>query len=213
VVAGQCQPVSGKPHGDRASCGDGGGDVCAARRCDGTKDRATCAGFVSDTSVACKAASCAVDQYTGTSTCNAAGSCLTPSSSSCVPYRCDDMGCLSSCTSDAQCSATFVCKGNKCISAEGATCSDDKSSSIAKDGTQASCSPYLCQSDGNCGKACGTTEDCAGGFVCDNGFCAPAAPDTDSGGGCALGARAPRAPTLALFGCVLALALIGRRAR
>jgi N-acetylneuraminic acid mutarotase len=213
VVAGQCQPVSGKPHGDRASCSDGGGDVCAGRQCDGTKDRNTCAGYVSDTSVPCKAASCAVDQYTGTSTCNAAGSCLTPVTSSCVPYRCDDMGCLSSCTSDAQCSATFVCKGNKCISAEGATCSDDKSSSIAKDGTPTSCSPYLCQSDGNCAKACGTTEDCAAGFLCDNGFCAPVPPETDSGGGCALATRAPRTRTLELFGCVLALALVGRSRR
>lgn len=207
---GQCLPISGAPRGARPACSDGGGDPCAIAQCDGTKDRTTCAGFKNDASFTCKPSSCAVDKYTGPSACNGAGTCLTPMPSSCVPYRCDDMGCLASCTTDAQCSATFVCKSGKCISAEGATCSDDKSASIAKDMSATPCSPYLCQSDGLCGKACGTTDDCAGGFICTTGFCAPAPPEADSGG-CAFTGGAPRGAFLGLVGCVVALAATRRR--
>jgi hypothetical protein len=214
VSPGQCQPVSGAPHGGRSACSDGAGDPCAAEQCDGAKDRTRCVGFVNGTAVSCKPSSCAVDRFTTSATCDGAGGCLSPASTSCVPYRCDDGGCLHSCTEDTQCSATFVCKGGKCVSAEGATCSDDKTSSIAKDGTSTPCSPYVCRSDGNCGQACGTTQDCAGGFLCDGSACVPIPTETHVDGGCAAGgAGSPRGTLLGLASAAFVLGLIGASRR
>jgi len=161
---GKCSAVSGAPHGARALCSDGGGDVCKIAVCDGAKDRTACVGFKNGTTTECKAGSCTGSDYQGPSTCDGAGGCLAPKVTSCVPFACDAKGCLKTCTTDAECSSAFKCVAGNCV--EGARCSDDKLSSIGKDGKTTSCAPFRCGPDGQCLKQCAVASDCAPGFAC-----------------------------------------------
>jgi len=220
--AGACTPVSGAPHGSRAKCSDGAGDVCLARVCDGAKDATKCVGFASDTTVKCKDAFCDVASFTGTSFCDGIGTCAPPAATSCVPYTCDDKGCRTSCTLPEHCSKGFVCEGGKCVKAV-AKCSSDGSSAIDPDGKVTPCSPYRCK-DGVCGNQCDSSSDCADGNLCDldKKQCLPAgspdggtgpAEDASSGGcGCKSAPSSSSVPIEAFVLAGIALAIV-RRAR
>ncbi|MFI5298569.1 MAG: kelch repeat-containing protein, partial [Polyangiales bacterium] len=164
---GVCSPVAGQPHGTRSACSDGAGNACAATSCD-NNNRTNCAAFASATTT-CAPAACASNTLTHEATCDGAGSCKTPTTSSCSPYHCADATkCATSCTTNTDCATGFFCASGAC-SAITATCSGDDTQSIPQDGSGAkSCAPYLCDpSTGNCFPQCAASSQCAAGDVCD----------------------------------------------
>jgi hypothetical protein len=214
--AGTCSPVSGAPHGTRTACVAAGTGVCA-RMCDG-KDRTKC-NFAA-TTVECSAATCAAGTATAASSCDGAGNCPTPKSTSCAPYACGGTTCKTTCTLDADCGGANVCDKptGKCIAAVEAKCSADGTRSEPTDGSPAkACSPYLCDpSKGRCAERCGSSRDCAAGFACDTttGVCNPTGGDAaGDGGGCQTGAPVSPVPGLGLaFVALVALGGLRRRA-
>ncbi len=214
---GTCSPVVGAPHGTkRTPCDDGSGDVCKKRTCDGNNTTA-CDGYASGATVQCQPASCDAANLVPKSSCDGAGSCVTPPVASCGRYACDvaTLSCRTDCNANADCATGFSCVGGVC--SQGARCSDDGLSSMSTDGVTADCEPFICGTDGTCLKNCATSDDCAPGSVCDSTtrLCTAAtSPSGASSGGCAVGGSAPRAPGM-LFGMLLAagLALSRRRAR
>jgi hypothetical protein len=74
------------------------------------------------------------------------------------------------------------------------------------------CGPYACVSAfGACATRCLTSGECAPGFTCDTGLAQCVAAPTGDDGGCAIGA--PGRATTAVGGALVALLLIGGRAR
>jgi hypothetical protein len=73
----------------------------------------------------CGGASCPANSTTLTpaAACDGAGACVTPSATSCFPYRCGVAACKSSCTADADCAAPNVCDNGSCgLRPPGASC-------------------------------------------------------------------------------------------
>src|SRR5262249_29884972 len=143
-------------------------------------------------------------------TCNATRTCEAQPKVDCAPYRCAESGCLKTCASDEGCIASARCIAGSCVaSTTGARCSDDKLSSVAKDGTTADCAPYRCDTNGECAKSCAASTDCVPGYACDtsSGTCTPTAIDDSSSGGCSTGRGRAGAGLwmLAMLGAVLAL--------
>lgn len=214
---GTCTGVAGAPHGSRPACDAGGTgpDVCKARTCNGAADTKSCVGYVNDSSKLCAPKKCVGSDFSDFSFCDGAGTCKSPGASSCVPYKCDDTGCLKACTSGEQCADGFQCKDGKCV--QGATCKD-ATTSVSKDGKEEPCGAYRCTSTGACGKECVSTDNCAPGYACDGRACVPVAASSDTGdsGGCVVGAPRPgspvRAASFVLFGLV-ALGAARRRRR
>ncbi|MBL8720969.1 MAG: hypothetical protein JNL79_33605, partial [Myxococcales bacterium] len=202
---GVCAPVNGKPHGTRAPCADGGGSVCQALTCKGATDTTKCTDFASGAGVECAASKCEGTTFSTRSQCDGAGTCVAPKGSSCLPYRCDDKGCLKKCSTSAQCAPGFTCQGSRCEVGR-AACTDDQLSSVGADGTKVDCAPYRCDPSGECGKVCKNSDECAPGAACDTttGSCLPASGATDSSGGCSTG-RGRGTP----FGAALALLVAG----
>jgi catechol 2,3-dioxygenase-like lactoylglutathione lyase family enzyme len=181
---GTCAPVSGRPHGGRAACADGGTDVCAARTCDGTKDRAACAAFANGSSKRCGSATCVGATFSDAARCDGAGTCVASPTTSCVPFACGASGCLASCTASDACAPGFSCVGGTCT--QGGRCSDDGTTSIPKTGGEPlSCAPYRCGANGSCRSECTTTDDCTSG-ACDGQHCLVTLGGTDANGGCSL---------------------------
>jgi hypothetical protein len=210
-LVGKCSAVAGAPVGSRPTCG-AGTTACNAPTCDGTKDRAKCAGFPG-TTVSCGAARCdrAKAEYWGTPTCDGLGACQTVTPSKCGRYRCDDGGCLTTCKTDDDCSDGFRCDGDTCITRKARCLDDTTSESIPPDGSaplKSSCLPYRCDVTGECLRTCATTADCAGSATCDatNRTCVlPSVGPTTDGSGCAMGRRGSTATgALVLAVCVLA---------
>ncbi|MBL8720808.1 MAG: hypothetical protein JNL79_32775 [Myxococcales bacterium] len=209
-AVGKCTGIAGAPHGSRPKCDDGASDVCKARTCNGAADPKACVGYVNDSSKLCAPKKCVGSDYTDFSFCDGAGTCKSPGASSCVPYKCDDKGCLKACTDATQCADGFSCKEGKCV--QGATCKDT-TTSVSKDGVEEKCDPYRCRSTGECAKECATTDDCSPGYACDAKSCVPIAPtDTGDSGGCAVGSPRPSVAGFALLGLAL-LGGVGRRRR
>jgi len=209
--AGTCTPVSGAPHGKRAACDDGGGDVCKARLCDGV-DRKSCAAFVAGTTVSCAGSVCRTTGYRGQAFCDGKGTCAAPLETSCVPFACDPKGCLTKCTDDAQCAPSFRCVSGNCA-AVGDVCSADLAKVLKKGGGEEACAPYLCRG-GACSKECATSDDCDLSHRCVDRVCAaleqPAPAEGDGGCGCAVPGTRNRGSTAALALMVL---LAGRLRR
>jgi len=207
---GKCSAVNGAPHGLRKVCDDGGGDACKARTCDGTIDAATCAAYANGPSTACGQSSCSGATYTGAGTCDGKGACSVAETRACAPYACDEAGCRVGCARDEHCAEGFVCAGGACKPLV-AKCSEDRLSSITKDGSTTACTPYRCGPTGECLAQCVGSADCAPGAICDAGSKVCVAPSISSGdeGGCAMGHSESNAswPLLAL------LALATRRRR
>src|SRR5262245_16787274 len=62
---------------------------------------------------------------TALSTCNGAGDCITPPTTSCFPYRCDATACFASCTSSTQCQPPAACVNGSCgLAPNGAVCAN-----------------------------------------------------------------------------------------
>jgi len=207
---GACAVVSGPPHGTRAACA-ASSEPCAARSCDG-KDATSCAGFSASSAFVCKKSSCAGDQFTGDARCDGSGACKSPEPTSCVPYRCTELGCATSCGVDDDCADGFGCTGGTCKPAT-ARCTADALSSRSKDGAETSCVAYRCDRDvGTCRTSCSETGHCAPGFYCDVAAQTCIAPQTaieEDDSGCTMGRRTRG------FGSWLALlvgiAIIARR--
>ncbi len=201
---GVCSPVSGAPHGSRATCDDGS-DVCKVLLCDGAKDTTKCT-VLKNVGVQCSVGKCSGSDLIGPSTCDDKGSCITPSASKCGRYSCDPAGpaCRTKCSVPADCASGFTCLAGVC--AEGARCNDDRSASIGKSGETTPCAPFFCAGDGNCGSTCITSAECATSAACDIAAarCVPVVSTAEDSGGCAYGA-----PSKAITPAVLALLLAG----
>ncbi|MBL8714388.1 MAG: hypothetical protein JNL79_00210 [Myxococcales bacterium] len=211
---GKCSPVRGEPRGTRAKCDDGAGDVCKALECDGVKDPTKCVAFRNGGTVTCKPAVCDGGSLVPVSSCDGAGTCVTPPKADCGRYTCDPapLGCRTSCSTNAHCNTGFFCVGGKC--SEGARCSDDLTTSTSTDGVTVPCAPYKCSTAGTCKDSCGTSDDCLPGAACESGKCVSAtAPAVDDSGGCALGTSAGRSSSAAAALTLLALAGLSRRRR
>jgi Cys-rich repeat protein len=140
--------------------------------------------------------------------CDGKGACAAAEGTSCAPYTCDELGCLTSCSTDAQCAAGFECRAGVC-EAKRVRCSEDFAQSIAVDGAKTDCAPYRCGSTGVCMAECATSSDCAGGNVCSARACvAVGSVAPEEGGGCAMGSRATSGAWL-----VAALALLSSTRR
>ena len=105
VPAGQ-DPLNQCTDATAATCGTNG-------FCDGS---GACQKYASGTT--CIAQSCATSTYHPASTCNTAGTCVTPATSSCTPFICGPNACETSCTTNADCiSAAYMCSAGSCIKA------------------------------------------------------------------------------------------------
>jgi hypothetical protein len=188
---GRCVAVAGKPHGARVACDDGGASPCKALACDGATDRTKCTAFAAGTSVSCAAPTCNGGSFSEASTCDGNGACLTPTTTSCLPFSCSAKGCFTSCTNDAECADGYQCRAPSCV-AKAASCAADLLSSVPSGGQAISCAPYRCdQTSGDCRRDCQTSDDCAPGSTCDTAskLCARVEASSDGGGGCALSGR------------------------
>jgi MYXO-CTERM domain-containing protein len=204
---GRCQPVVGDPPASKPACpgGGSGADACSARFCDG-KVGTSCQGYAA-ASVICAPAKCESGVASLAATCDGQGACVSPQTVECGAYVCDATVCKSSCAGDSDCAGGNKCTSGKCIS--GSSCQGE---TIAVDSTGAThdCTPYVC-AGGQCKEACGSTDDCAAGNVCDpgSGRCTfagdHATSDDESGCGC----RVPAAPDAGRSGWPLLLGLAG----
>ncbi|MGZ3448248.1 MAG: Kelch repeat-containing protein [Polyangiales bacterium] len=196
-------------------CVDG---VCCDTACDGqcqACDRSgavgTCGPVVGaphGTRMACTPASaCTGGSFQPAAACDGSGACKAPAAMACGNYACAaDSGCKSTCATEADCATGFACVGTSCVP-RSAKCDDGLNSTDTSTGKVTNCAPYKCASDGTCGHACGISDDCAPGNVCDPSTktCTPsAAAPTDSGGGCTA-SRTGNGSTLALLVALLAL--------
>jgi hypothetical protein len=89
---------------------------------------------------------------------------------SCFPYHCNPTSktCAATCASNADCAAGFLCQSGGCTQAPLATCLDGTTSHNNFTKVEENCGPYACGPvTGTCKDTCGTTDDCAPGFVCD----------------------------------------------
>jgi hypothetical protein len=91
-------------------CADGGPATCGN---DGTCDGAgACRKYASGT--ACGAAVCSGSSYTPSRTCNGTGTCGTAAATSCGRFVCNASGCLTTCTTNADCASPLLCSGGGC---------------------------------------------------------------------------------------------------
>ena len=178
-----------------------------------------------------------LDACTGASTCDPAGHCKkklgqgcadgTECASAictdgacctvlaCAPYVCGAAGaCTSSCKTAKDCAADHDCLGGACV-APPVSCAGDLA--VKTDGTRTACAPYTCGTVG-CLTQCGSSDDCAAGFVCSSlGACVT--PRSSVPGSCSAtavrgGGGAGRAGAVAwAAAALLSLALVRRRRR
>ncbi len=155
----------------------------------------------------------------GTGFCVDGVCCATVCTGACE--RCDTNLAIGTCQAVSgefnHCAPGNTCIDNACTPSAGTTCSEDRQGVVSKDGKTTSCSPYVCdKSVGVCGKSCATSNDCAGGSVCNTSTkqctSAPAGGATDEGG-CSMGAPHSRQPTRSSLSSwsLLALALLVAR--
>jgi len=112
----------------------------------------------------CKPATCpsATQQATGLSTCDGAGTCVTPAAKPCFPFTCGTDACLPLCTADNQCQSPAVCVNGSCgLKPNGAVCLQKNE-----------CLSNFCEQGVCCESACtGVCKSCALGNsrgVCSN---------------------------------------------
>jgi len=209
---GKCTAVAGKPHSFRPKCDDGGGDVCKAHACDGSIDPKSCVGYENGGGVECGNASCSGSTFQATGACDGKGTCVKPESRACAPYACDQAGCRSGCGRNEHCSEGYACVQGSCQPLV-ATCSEDRLTSTAKDGTQTICNPFRCGPTGQCIDKCGSSSDCAPGAVCDpvSRNCVAANAGGGDEGGCVYGSPGSPGAAWALGMALLGLGLVRRR--
>ena len=149
MTVGVCSNVkSGQPVGGRAACTGTG--TCGGS-CTGQAD---CT--IPDTTVDCRAASCAVATLTAAAKCNGGGACPAVSSSTCGGHLRCQAGtalCLAQCATTADCTAGFYCANKVCVAvkAAGGPCA------IGEE-----CGSGLCADSVCCNSACnGSCQTCA----------------------------------------------------
>jgi hypothetical protein len=109
---GTCWPM---PAGDsNGYCSPANAESCGQTgECDGAGH---CALY--DAGTVCAAALCTpgTGDFTGVSTCDGAGTCVTPAPTTCGAYVCaaDGVSCETDCVSDLQCAAGSSCQGTMC---------------------------------------------------------------------------------------------------
>lgn len=136
-----------------------------------------------------------------------------PKRASCAPYgACIEGICASSCANDGYCDGDHVCDvaSQSCVepiaTCDGTSTVTDKSSGATKD-----CAPYKCQKNGACLAKCTTSDDCAGGALCNGNTCVVPASSNDSGG-CSYGASpSAHGPLFALSMLTMVVACARRR--
>jgi hypothetical protein len=104
VPVGQVDPAG--------MCQDKGSSSCQTNgKCDGS---GSCQLYVAQTQ--CIPSSCpsGTSTFTGASTCDGAGKCVTPNASSCFPYGCGTGVCKNSCATTADCTSPAVCINGSC---------------------------------------------------------------------------------------------------
>ncbi len=176
VTPGSCRPVVGATIGTRTACSGTGS--CQAT-CDGN-DTTTCRS-VPGSSTNCAAATCSSAIATTARYCDGAGSCASGTTLGCGAYVCGATTCLTSCTTDTQCSSGYFCSGGACTLklTNGSVCTtgagNQCQSGNCVDGaccTSSSCTaPATCNANGlgTCARALGVT--CTSGAQCAAGNC------------------------------------------
>jgi hypothetical protein len=153
-----------------ASCGTNG--RCAAGQC-----QRYAAG------VKCKDATCpaGTTNFTGQSTCDGAGKCTTPTTTSCFPFTCGVAACKNTCTANADCSGNNVCINGSCgLRSPGSPCN------VGTECTTGVCSAEKVCCDTACNGPCVSCK-----LPATNGKCSPiAAGNTDPTGQCMVSAPA-----------------------
>jgi hypothetical protein len=224
TAKGTCSPVVGPAHGARDKCpAAAGGDVCAARACDGAKSTASCVGYVG-AEVSCRDQSCKDGVETFSATCDGTGQCgaAGPAKTKvCEPYVCKGQACgAAPCASDNDCAPDFRCDMSKrdCVARNAATCDGDHTVTAANGKDTSDCTPYRCEASGICKVSCVSVDDCVAGFVCmGDQTCAPLPSSGASGarGACAcrVGHASPSAAGLIVAAMVAAAWLSRARRR
>jgi hypothetical protein len=93
-----------------AQCADAGSTTCGTNGfCDGS---GACQKYAAGT--ACGAASCTGSTFTPATTCDGAGTCTPPTTTSCAPYVCGTAACKTTCASTADCVSPNVCTAGVC---------------------------------------------------------------------------------------------------
>ncbi len=135
---GLCVAVSGAPHGARTACAGSG--TCGGS-CDGSNVAACAYPMVS-----CRGASCTAGVATSAASCDGAGSCPAPVTTSCNPYACGASACKTSCSADADCASADYCDGT-------GACVPKKADGLACGGSN-QCGSGSCTDGVCCNQAC-----------------------------------------------------------
>jgi hypothetical protein len=154
---GTCTNVPTGSADPTGMCKDLGQNSCGT---DGRCQAGACQKYPSGT--ACGQASCpsGTGTYTGTSTCDGAGTCVKPASVTCYPYMCGAGSCGAACTADKDCQSPATCRNGSCgLKDAGRTCA-----SAAECQTGLFCSQGVCcttNCNGTC-KSCNASASTAG---------------------------------------------------
>ena len=103
VVPAGTDPLNQCTDAGSVSCGNDG-------TCDGS---GACRNYGAGT--VCVAAMCGASSFTPARTCNGTGTCNTTAAMSCGRFVCNGSGCLSSCTTNADCTSPLLCSGGACF--------------------------------------------------------------------------------------------------
>lgn len=209
-AVGTCAAITGAPRPGHPACDPADpANPCSARSCDG-EERAKCARFAGP-EVECRPASCAKEVATFAASCDGSGACPAPKTQACQPYACGDAACKTTCSSDSDCKAGFVCDATTKTCTGGAKC--DGHVVTKPDGATVDCAPFVCESGGTCKASCAVSTDCVAPAVCDpSGACVTPSAPTEGDGGCAFGAPGRSGPAFTVAGVGI-VALLARRRR
>jgi hypothetical protein len=218
-ATGVCTPVTPGGAPRHGSCSQPAGAApCGIASCDGAKTD-DCAFPGAET--ICAPSSCADGKFSYTLRCDGKGACPAVASTDCEGHRvCADASrcAVGACHADTDCVSGYACEQDvgACVPKQAHCKLSDPTVSVSAEGIEYPCQPYLCDATGTCKSACGSTEECAGGAVCDTASktCVDAG-GAKSGGGCAAhGASGPRsAEGIWPFAAMFAAACIARRRR
>jgi hypothetical protein len=113
-LAGNLGMCTAVPDGPDRGDGDCPADAPATcMRAGGCNGRGACRLYPPGT--VCGAPSCASGVATSAGTCNGGGVCSPGSLRDCGVFACNGAACATSCTSMAECKATYVCNANTCV--------------------------------------------------------------------------------------------------
>ena len=148
-TVGVCTSVANGSVDPSGLCMDEGPSSCGTN---GRCQAGSCQNYVSGT--VCKSPSCptGTTTFTGASTCDGAGTCVTPAVLSCTPFACGSNTCQSGCASNADCVSPAVCINGSCgLKTTGGGCASGSE-----------CSSGFCAQGVCCSTACnGACQSCS----------------------------------------------------